>query len=1143
MFGVGLQCCVRILRFSCRHCSSCGSRLFSWGVLKTFFSPSFHEILAGIGLAQQDAQSLETLHTFDSIAIIMIFRLVQVRLLSLFCGSWLNGFQCNWLDTSFGPNVSFQSYCGKSSAMAEFSLGLSLRASQQTLAAKMRLRNQMNRMMIFVEVASTLVMIQVGLFTHELYCIFPFLFLVVAGIFKHADFLRGRLHKSFVGRTFISIFACEESLLDAATPTMTVARLLSLLARIACSFVCYRLIAFGTCPVMMAAADYSCFSSTWRATTTVTMTRTTTTGTTTLIGGNVTKSSVGTVSSVTDHPHTAEWEGWEGRKWIGWPQSLPILDEWREVSGWAPLTGQKALEVHEKVCGPEDAWANLSRHEMEIMGFTLLILEWGVAMDLCNSDLNLVPAMFLASCEMGEVDPIQYQRCRQVTAEGGCNAAFMLCATRLRGSTTSSWFLLVFYFYFPHLAVCLLCSFWGVVVGIAIPGCARFFWYVVWLQQGAEFERVANNEAQVVRIAMEQTHADAGTEFGNSTESSPVATKIIEEHPAIEEAVAKTTVCIKEELRKEIQLKSAELKAQLDRGEFFDSLFWDRRSLELKVFFFFLDILLDLWCCLTYLLSENYGFAACQSTIIIISGIVQFWRVRGRDVRQALTRSWDVGLPTDTIFRLLIAEKAFEAPMSLCLQYFSAFHLTENLAAFISLEISMAISIVGIGEGIYSSRLLVETAGPKPSQPSKPPKRHNEETVASKLSSPPKLSVLITDAGAPGSEVPDCNEPLPPPQGLWVNQLADALPPPGLKRSALEQPANTPPGMIGKQIGGAPAQPSATNGGSPAMPPGQAANGPPGMIGKQIGGAPAQPSATNGGSPAMPPGQAANGPPGMIGKQIGGAPAQPSATNGSPAMPPGQAANTPPGMIGKQIGGAPAQPSATNGGSPAMPPGQAANTPPGMIGKQIGGAPAQPSATNGGSPAMPPGQAANGPPGMIGKQIGGAPAQPSATNGGSTNGSSPAMPPGQAANRPPSMIGKQYGGYPAMPPGQQANRPPGMIGKQHGGYPAMPPGQPANRPPGMIGKQYGGYPAMPAGQPANRPPGMIGKQHGGYPAMPPEQPANRPPGMIGKQIGGAPAGPSATNGGYPAMPPPGLAAKRPRFPAIQLEGDRIAETE
>ena len=79
-------------------------------------------------------------------------------------------------------------------------------------------------------------------------------------------------------------------------------------------------------------------------------------------------------------------------------------------------------------------------HEMAMLNSTLLVSEWSYGMGLehglglCDSvtrNLNLIPAMFLASCEMGEVDPIRYQRCRQVTPEGGCNAAFMLCATRL----------------------------------------------------------------------------------------------------------------------------------------------------------------------------------------------------------------------------------------------------------------------------------------------------------------------------------------------------------------------------------------------------------------------------------------------------------------------------------------------------------------------------------------------------------------------------------------------------------------------------------------------------------------------------------------------------------------------------------------
>ena len=142
------------------------------------------------------------------------------------------------------------------------------------------------------------------------------------------DFIR-----DFVRRTFLSIFACEVSLLDAAKPTMTVARLLSLLARIACSFVCYQLIAFGTCPIMN--AQYSCFSSTWEATTTATATATVTMTVTMTAteGGRYERRCYRVVLWAPFPLHvsasnpawgSAEWEKWEGRKWIGWQSAREL---------------------------------------------------------------------------------------------------------------------------------------------------------------------------------------------------------------------------------------------------------------------------------------------------------------------------------------------------------------------------------------------------------------------------------------------------------------------------------------------------------------------------------------------------------------------------------------------------------------------------------------------------------------------------------------------------------------------------------------------------------------------------------------------------------------------------------------------------
>ena len=185
-------------------------------------------------------------------------------------------------------------------------------------------------------------------------------------------------------------------------------------------------------------------------------------------------------------------------------------------------------------------------------------------------------------------------------------------------------------------------------------------------QQSAEIERVGKRNAETAKLAkLEKT----GERFKQE---------------------------MQQEMQKEIQMKTKELLTQLDTGTLC-SPFWGRKNLQLKLLLFCFDILLDIWCCLQFFLTENYSFAACQCGIIILSGCVQLFIARGHSVLQAWKKSWEFGLPTNTLFTLLVAEKAFEAPLSLCLQYLSAFHLTANLRAFVSLEISMVISLVGIG--------------------------------------------------------------------------------------------------------------------------------------------------------------------------------------------------------------------------------------------------------------------------------------------------------------------------------------------------------------------------------------------------------------------------------------------------------------
>lgn len=375
-------------------------------------------------------------------------------------------------------------------AMAEFSLSLSLRASQQILGAKMYGQNLRNRICTFVEVASALVMVQLGLMTETYYCLFPFLFLLFVG-FCHASMLEAQdLTQSFsvsrmavhVQHIFLCIFSSEVSLLEAMPSG--VARFLSLLARVACSLICFQLVSFGACPSMN--ADYSCFrsalapvaaSNTTRTTTTTRTTRTTTTLTATAVGGEQMSQVIGAIiqgktaslpkfsQQQTNLPTVLSKDS-DNKTWVGWSyffeernsdlQSVRRPDDvswFGEIWGWSQLRENKSQEIYNQMCQKtkEDEF------QLEIDGVSLLVYEAPLSRaKLCSKEL--MPAMFQPSCEVAEADSVQYQRCVQTNAEGACNAAFMLCTTikGSEGSLEAPRFLLIFYIYLPHIAVCLL---------------------------------------------------------------------------------------------------------------------------------------------------------------------------------------------------------------------------------------------------------------------------------------------------------------------------------------------------------------------------------------------------------------------------------------------------------------------------------------------------------------------------------------------------------------------------------------------------------------------------------------------------------------------------------------------------------------
>ena len=155
------------------------------------------------------------------------------------------------------------------------------------------------------------------------------------------------------------------------------------------------------------------------------------------------------------------------------------------------------------------------------------------------------------------------------------------------------------------------------------------------------------------------------------------------------------------ELRRAVRRRTASLQARLqnDQLDSDGSFWWSRRSLEARLVFFFSDIVLDMICCINFFRAEAYAFGGCQLVILTFSGILQL-KVGFSSTWKAIRNSLHKGLPNNVVHLLLLQEKTFEAPLSLCFQFYAAFYVNENLAAFVSLWVSMLCSIVGIANGI-----------------------------------------------------------------------------------------------------------------------------------------------------------------------------------------------------------------------------------------------------------------------------------------------------------------------------------------------------------------------------------------------------------------------------------------------------------
>ena len=154
-------------------------------------------------------------------------------------------------------------------------------------------------------------------------------------------------------------------------------------------------------------------------------------------------------------------------------------------------------------------------------------------------------------------------------------------------------------------------------------------------------------------------------------------------------------------LRRAVHRRTMQLQEKLQKGQLDTSLWWSRRMLESKLFFFAADIVLDAVCCVNFFLAESYEFAACQLVIIIFSAVLQFRTTDVRTTWKAIKNSWKTGLANNALHVILLQEKTCEAPLSLFFQFFAAFYLNDEWWTFLSLWISMLVSILGIANGLY----------------------------------------------------------------------------------------------------------------------------------------------------------------------------------------------------------------------------------------------------------------------------------------------------------------------------------------------------------------------------------------------------------------------------------------------------------
>ena len=487
----------------------------------------------------------------------------------------------------------------ESTGMESYSLALQLQAAQELVNEKMPKRALVVKLLLFTEVASALLMVQLGQFTHASLIFVPF-FLTSLMAMQREHWAHS-IHLPDPRVVLLSVLSAKNYSMfglrrrqEGTGTFLATTFFLRILCLVPVAVTLNRQCANPKCLVHMC--------------------------------------------HVTDHWKLASAERLDGPPECEWPASWAHAITVSTSNGIRRFTWVfgNAANGFTRI----DEWCQKNEGTLPKVPTTMwednetLLWPTSNAGGLCSEELNLVPAVARHTCIAGTWDPILYQTCLKYAEwlPNMCNARFIFCSfahSRLEGEAIFG----LTYMLIPSAALLLM-----LIIHVLVLFFGNFS--AIQAREDVELRRAVRNRT------------------------------------------------------------AASLQERLQNDQLDGSLWWSRRTLEARLSFFFSDIVLDMICCVNFFRAEAYAFGGCQLVIVAFSGILQL-KVGFSNTWNAIRNSLRKGLPNNVVHLLLLQEKTFEAPLSLFFQFYAAFYVNENLAAFVSLWVSMLFSIVGIANGIY----------------------------------------------------------------------------------------------------------------------------------------------------------------------------------------------------------------------------------------------------------------------------------------------------------------------------------------------------------------------------------------------------------------------------------------------------------